>query len=144
MFERLFGSRAGDPAVAARVPPGQYLTEKFPVLHFGRTPGYPDLSAWDLRVWGEVETPFSLRWAELRALPARDVPLDIHCVTRWSKLDTTWQGVPIRHLAEVVRLKPSARFVVFHAEYGFTSNVPLEVALEPDAICAWSYAGEPL
>ena len=136
--------KAPDPAVAARIPPGQVLTEKFPVLHFGRTPEYPDLSRWDLRVFGEVETPFTLRWAELLALPSVEVTLDVHCVTRWSKLDTTWQGVSLSHLAEVAQLKPAARFVVFHSEYGFTSNVPLEVALDPQAMVAWNYDGKPL
>jgi len=136
--------KAPDPAVAARIPPGQVLTEKFPVLHFGRTPEYPDLSRWDLRVFGEVETPFTLRWAELLALPSVEVTLDVHCVTRWSKLDTTWGGVSLSHLAEVAQLKPAARFVVFHSEYGFTSNVPLEVALDPQAMVAWNYDGKPL
>ena len=103
-----------------------------------------DLSRWDFRVWGEVESPFTLKWAEVRSLPRASVTLDIHCVTRWSKLDTTWEGVPFTHLAEVAVLKPSARFVVFHAEYGFTSNVPIEVAMQPDCLLAWSYAGQPL
>ncbi len=107
---------ADDPEILQRIPPGQVLTEKFPVLHFGRTPEYPDLSGWDFRVFGEVESPFTLRWAEFRALPAVQVTLDIHCVTRWSKLDTTWEGVPFTHLAEVAQLKPAARFVIFHAE----------------------------
>ena len=133
-----------DPEIIKRIPPGQVLTEKFPVLHFGRTPEYPDLSSWDFRVWGEVESPFTLKWAEVRALPRATVTLDIHCVTRWSKLDTTWEGVPFTHLAEVAILKPWARFVVFHAEYGFTSNVPLEIAMQPDCLLAWSYAGQPL
>ena len=133
-----------DPEILKRIPPGQVLTDKFPVLHFGRTPEYPDLSAWDLRVWGEVASPFSLRWAEVRALPARSVTLDIHCVTRWSKLDTTWEGVPFTHIAEVAQPTSRARFVIFHSEYGFTANVPLEVAMQPDCILAWSYAGEPM
>jgi DMSO/TMAO reductase YedYZ molybdopterin-dependent catalytic subunit len=133
-----------DAEILKRIPPGQVLTEKFPVLHFGRTPEYPDLSGWDFRVFGEVETPFSLKWAELRALPARDVTLDIHCVTRWSKLDTSWEGVPFSHIAEVAQLRPAASFVIFHAEYGFTSNVPLAIAMQPDCIFAWSYAGRPL
>ena len=133
-----------DPEIIKRIPPGQVLTEKFPVLHFGRTPEYPDLSGWDLRVWGEVSSPFTLKWAEVRALTATQVTLDIHCVTRWSKLDTTWEGVPFTHIAEVAQLKPTARFVVFHSEYGFTSNIPLEVAMQPDCILAWSYAGEPM
>lgn len=133
-----------DPEIIKRIPPGQVLTEKFPVLQFGRTPEYPDLSGWEFRVWGEVETPFTLTWAQLRALPRRQVTLDIHCVTRWSKLDTTWEGVPFTHVAEAARLKPSAGFVVLHAEYGYTSNVPLEVAMHPDCLLAWSYAGQPL
>jgi DMSO/TMAO reductase YedYZ molybdopterin-dependent catalytic subunit len=136
--------KTSDPAVLERIPPGQVLTEKFPVLHFGRTPEYPDLSRWDLRVWGEVESPFTLKWAEVRALPRTTVTLDIHCVTRWSKLDTDWEGVPFAHLAEVALVKPATRFVVFHAEYGFTSNVPLEVAMQPDCILAWNYAGRSL
>src|SRR3970040_607910 len=84
--------KAPDPAVAARVPPRQVLTEEFPGPHFRRTPQDPDLSRWALRVFGEVETPFTLRWAELLALPSVEVTLDVHCVTRWSKLDTTSGG----------------------------------------------------
>jgi DMSO/TMAO reductase YedYZ molybdopterin-dependent catalytic subunit len=136
--------KPSDPEILKRIPPGQVLTGKFPVLHFGRTPEYPDLSRWDFRVFGEVETPFTLAWAEVRALPATQVTLDIHCVTRWSKLDTTWEGVPFAHVADVAQPKPSARFVVFHAEYGFTSNVPLEVEMDPSCVLAWSYAGKPL
>jgi DMSO/TMAO reductase YedYZ molybdopterin-dependent catalytic subunit len=133
-----------DPEIARRIPPGQVLTEKFPVLHFGRVPDYSDLSRWDFRVWGEVEQPFTLRWAEFRALPAKEVTLDIHCVTRWSKLDTTWEGVPFTHIAEVARLKPTARHVLFHSEAGYTANVPLEIAMQPDCILAWHYDGRPM
>jgi DMSO/TMAO reductase YedYZ molybdopterin-dependent catalytic subunit len=133
-----------DPAIAARIPPGQVLTEKFPVLSFGRVPNYPDLSAWDFRVWGEVEQPFSLRWAEFRALPTTEVTLDIHCVTRWSKLDTAWEGVPFSHIIEVAQPKPTARFVIFHAEGGYTTNIPLELARDPQCLLAWNYDGKPL
>jgi DMSO/TMAO reductase YedYZ molybdopterin-dependent catalytic subunit len=136
--------KPADPAIAARIPPGQVLTDKFPVLSFGRVPKYEDLSGWDLRVWGEVEQPFSLKWAELLALPTTKVTLDIHCVTRWSKLDTTWEGVPFSHIIEVARPKPSARFVLFHAEGGYTTNVPLEVAADQQCLLAWNYAGVPL
>jgi DMSO/TMAO reductase YedYZ molybdopterin-dependent catalytic subunit len=136
--------KPSDPEVAKRIPPGQVLTEKFPVLHFGRVPDYGDLAGWDFRVWGEVEQPFTLRWAELRALPAAQVTLDVHCVTRWSKLDTTWEGAPFSHLVEVARPRPEARFVIFHSEAGFTSNVPLEVATDPQCLVAWNFAGEPL
>ena len=132
------------PAVADRLPPGQVLTEKFPVLQFGQVPSYPDLSGWDLRVWGAVEQPITLKWAEVRALPVREVTLDIHCVTRWSKLDTTWEGAPIAHLAEAAAVQPEAKHVIFHSEYGYTANVPLEIALQPDALIAWNFDGKPL
>jgi DMSO/TMAO reductase YedYZ molybdopterin-dependent catalytic subunit len=132
------------PEIAARIPPGQVLTDKFPVLHFGRTPDYPDLAGWDFRVFGDVETPFTLKWAELRQLPVTSVTLDIHCVTRWSKLDTSWEGVSFSHMAEVAQPRPDAKFVIFHAEAGYTANVPLEVAMDPQCVLAWAYAGKPL
>jgi DMSO/TMAO reductase YedYZ molybdopterin-dependent catalytic subunit len=91
-----------------------------------------------------VEHPITLKWAEVRQLPIRQVTLDIHCVTRWSKLDTAWEGAPLTHLAEAVGVKPDARHVVFHSEYGYTANVPLEIALQPDALVAWNFAGQPL
>jgi DMSO/TMAO reductase YedYZ molybdopterin-dependent catalytic subunit len=131
-------------AVADRLPPGQVLTEKFPVLQFGQVPSYPDLATWDFKLFGSVENPLTLTWAEVRALPARQVTLDIHCVTRWSKLDTTWEGAPITHLAEVAGASPDAAHVIFHSEYGYTANVPRDIALQPDALIAWSYDGRPL
>jgi DMSO/TMAO reductase YedYZ molybdopterin-dependent catalytic subunit len=127
-----------------RVPPGQVLTDKFPVLHFGRVPSYPDLSGWDFRVWGEVAEPFTLKWAEFRNLPINEQTLDIHCVTRWSKLDTRWEGVAFTHIAEVAKPTAAARFVIFHAEGGYTSNVPIETAMRPECLLAWSYDGQPL
>ncbi len=127
-----------------RVPPGQVLTEKFPVLHFGRVPEYGELASWDFRVWGEVEEPFTLKWAEFRALPTAEQTLDVHCVTRWSKLDTRWEGVPFTHIAGVARPTPEAKFVIFHAEGGFTSNVPLATAMQTSCILAWNYDGVPL
>jgi DMSO/TMAO reductase YedYZ molybdopterin-dependent catalytic subunit len=133
-----------DPEIAKRIPPGQVLTDKFPVLSFGRTPDYPDLSAWTFRVSGEVETPFTLSWGEFRQLPVASVTLDIHCVTRWSKLDTRWEGVPFSHIVGVAQPRPSARHVIFHAEGGYAANVPLEIANQPDCLLAWSYDGRPL
>jgi DMSO/TMAO reductase YedYZ molybdopterin-dependent catalytic subunit len=130
--------------VADRLPPGQVLTEKFPVLQFGQVPSYPDLSTWDLKVWGAVGTPLTLTWAEVRALPSRQVTLDIHCVTRWSKLDTTWEGAPIADLAETAGVQPDAAHVILHSEYGYTANVPRDVALQPEALIAWSFDGRPL
>jgi len=75
--------------MAIRLPPGQYLTERFPVLTYGRNPKF-DLNSWSLSIWGEVDEPYSLRWDALLALPQTTITTDIHCVTRWSKLDTTW------------------------------------------------------
>jgi len=143
MLERLFGDRLGDPATAGRVPPGQYLTEKFPVLHYGSVPKM-DLETWDFRVWGEVDSPFRLTWAEFGALPRTVLTTDIHCVTRWSKLDTHWAGVSIRTILEMARVRPTAAFVVGHAEQGYTANLPLEVLDDDDVILADTYEGVPL
>ena len=127
----------------ARLPPGQYLTEKWPVLRCGDGPKV-DLATWDFRVWGDVENPIRLSWEELQYLPAAEVTVDIHCVTRWSRFDTSFRGVHWRDLAELVRPKPSARFVVAHAEQGYTSNLPLEALEADDALIVYEADGEPL
>jgi DMSO/TMAO reductase YedYZ molybdopterin-dependent catalytic subunit len=127
----------------ARVPPGQYVTEKWPVLHYGSVPA-TDLATWTFRVWGEVDNPFELSWAEFKQLPRKQVHTDIHCVTRWSRLDTAFEGVPIQHILERAGLKPSARFVVAHAEQGYTANLPLEVLDDDDVLLADTADGEPL
>src|SRR5919197_5496889 len=92
----------------ARVPPGQYLTERFPVLTVGPNPPY-DLATWDFQLYGEVEDELQLSWDELMTLPQKDVVVDIHCVTRWSKLDTAWRGVPVRDVLERARVRPSGK-----------------------------------
>jgi DMSO/TMAO reductase YedYZ molybdopterin-dependent catalytic subunit len=143
MFERLFGTQQKDAAVADRIPPGQYRTEKFPVLHYGSVPS-ADLTTWDLRVYGEVDNPFTLTWDEFRTLPRKTVETDIHCVTRWSKLDTTWEGVPIQEILRLAQLRPTATHVVEHAEQGYTTNLPLSVLDDDDVILADTYGGEPL
>ena len=127
----------------ARLPPGQYLTEKWPVLHAGSVPRV-DLAVWDFKVWGEVEEPLTLTWEEFTELPATEITIDIHCVTRWSRFDTTFRGVHWRDLAARVRPKPTARFVVAHAEQGFTANVPLAAIEDDDALFAYEADGEPL
>lgn len=143
MFERLFGGRTTDPAVADRIPPGQYRTDKFPVLHYGSVPRV-DLATWDLRVHGEVDAPFTLTWEEFKGLPRKQVHTDIHCVTRWSKLDTTWEGVPIQAILEMARLRPTVTHVVSHAEQGYTANLPLEVLDDDDVLLADTFDGRPL
>ena len=103
LYERLFGNKERDAAGADRIPPGQYRTEKFPVLHYGSVPK-TDLATWDFKVYGEVDSPFTLTWEQFKALPRKTVATDIHCVTRWTKLDTTWEGVPIQHVLELAQL----------------------------------------
>jgi DMSO/TMAO reductase YedYZ molybdopterin-dependent catalytic subunit len=127
----------------ARLPPGQYLTEKWPVLHAGTVPDV-DLAVWTLDVSGEVERPLALTWEQLLELPSHEVTVDIHCVTRWSRFDTTFKGVHWSELAKLVSPKPSAQFVVAHAEQGFTANVPLAAIEAEDALVVYEADGEPL
>ena len=128
-----------------RVPPGQALTNKFPVLHYGPVPRFDPLN-WDFRVWGEVETPLKLSWQQFSELPRTKLVMDIHCVTRWSKLETAWEGVSLRMLVEQGILKPlpGAAYVLQHAEYGFTANLPLEVCLQENFLLATHYDGQPI
>jgi DMSO/TMAO reductase YedYZ molybdopterin-dependent catalytic subunit len=126
-----------------RLPPGQYLTEKWPVLHAGTVP-HTDLATWDFRVFGEVENPITLTWEQFNELPRSENVQDIHCVTRWSRFDTRFGGVHWRELAKLVRPKPSARFVVAHAEQDFTSNVPLAFLENDMALLATHGDDEPL
>ena len=138
--EQKLVERGLDPT---RLPPGQYLTEKWPVLHAGTVP-HTDLATWDFKVFGEVEEPVTLSYEELKALPQTEITTDIHCVTRWSRFDTSFRGVHWGELAKLVRPKPNARFVVAHAEQGFTSNLPLEALTADNALVAWEADGEEL
>src|SRR5437016_1973088 len=144
----LFRSKAEDKVRAAgydpaRLPPGQYITEKWPVLHAGDVPAI-DVATWSLRIFGLVEEEVTLDYDQLRALPATDLTTDIHCVTRWSRFDAGFRGVHWRELAKLVRPKPAARFVVAHAEEGFTTNLPLAALEADDALIAWEADGEQL
>ena len=143
MFDRFFGGKTNDPAIAERIPPGQYRTEKFPVLHYGSTPN-TDLASWDFKVFGEVDSPFTLTWAEFKALPRKTVETDIHCVTRWTKLDTTWEGVPIQEILGRAQVRARAGFVLAHSEQGYTANMPLAVLDDSDVLLADTFAGQPL
>src|SRR3954454_12928496 len=126
-----------------RVPPGQYLTERFPVLTVGPNPRF-DLESWDLRVFGEVENEVRLTWDELMDLPQRDVVTDIHCGTRSSKLDTEWRGVPVRDLLDRAGVRPSGTHAMAYSDGGYTTNIPLETLLDDDVLVAHTYAGQPL
>ena len=144
----LFRSKAEDKVRAAgydpaRLPPGQYLTEKWPVLHAGDVPDV-DLGTWTLAVTGELEQPITLTFDQLKALPATEVTTDIHCVTRWSRFDARFKGVHWRELAALCRPKPSARFAIAHAEAGFTANVPLAAIEDARALVVYEADGEPL
>ena len=128
-----------------RIPPGQYLTSRFPVLHYGPVPEL-DLENWEFRVWGEVEKPLVLSWVEFVALPRTKITMDLHCVTKWSKLDTTWEGVSLQTLKELGLVVPTekAGFVIQHAEFGYTANLPLEVISGENFLLATHYEGEPI
>ncbi len=127
----------------ARLPPGQYLTEKWPVLHAGSTP-HTDLARWDFKVWGEIDAPLTLTWPQLSALPTVEVTQDIHCVTRWSRLDATFTGVPWSTIRELVEPKPSARYAIAHAEQDYTANIPASFLDREGAMLATHADGEPL
>jgi DMSO/TMAO reductase YedYZ molybdopterin-dependent catalytic subunit len=124
-----------------RLPPGQYLTERFPVLHVGDVPTYAP-GEWNLTVNGLVDKPFTLSFEELTALPSVTLTTDIHCVTKWSKFDTVWRGVKLKDLLGMAGIHPDATHVMGHAEYGYTANLPMEDALRDESMVVWEYEGE--
>ena len=131
-----------------RLPPGQSLTLKWPVLHAGATPAF-DPDAWTFRVGGHVDRSFTLRWPELQDLPAVEVTRDFHCVTRWSRFDHRWQGVLVRTLLDRAGLQPAATHVMVVGEvggerYGYGANLALDDVLRDDVLLAWSHDGAPL
>jgi DMSO/TMAO reductase YedYZ molybdopterin-dependent catalytic subunit len=128
-----------------RLPPGQSLTLKFPVLHYGPVPPF-NPATWDLRIYGEVEQEVRFNWEQFNQLPRTKLLMDIHCVTKWSKFDTHWEGVSIKTLVEhgLIKIKPTASYLMQHAEYGFTVNLPLNVALQENFLMATHYDGKPI
>ncbi len=132
-------------ASEGRLPPGQALTETFPVLHYGNIPTF-DPATWTFRVWGAVEKEVSWNWAEFNLLPRTRVSMDLHCVTGWSKAETLWEGVSVRTLVDegIIKLAPSAAFIMQHAEYGYSVNLPLAVVLQDNFLLATHFDGEPL
>jgi DMSO/TMAO reductase YedYZ molybdopterin-dependent catalytic subunit len=131
---------------AGRLPPGQSLTQKFPVLHYGPVPMYKTLDDWTFKVFGLVEQEKTWTWDEFNKLPGRKIAMDIHCVTRWSKFDTEWEGVHLKDLLDsgLIKLKPQAKFCIQHCEYGFTVNLPVDVMLADNFLLATHYDGKPL
>jgi len=140
-FRRQLNQR--EKAVSARLPPGQYLTEKWPVLHYGEVPKV-DLATWSFALHGLVEQPIALTLDEMRSLPRQEVKADIHCVTRWSLLDSTWSGVPIAAVLDLVKLQPTATHVLVHAEQGFTANLSLDDLRRPENLLVDQRNGEPI
>lgn len=127
-----------------RTPPGQFLSERFPVLTYGETVRYPNLNGWDLRVFGLVGEEKRFSWADLMALPQQTQTVDIHCVTRWSKLDTTWSGVAWRDFVKLLDIDPKATHVMAHCDQGYTTNIGLDVLDDDDTMLAHLYDGKPL
>jgi DMSO/TMAO reductase YedYZ molybdopterin-dependent catalytic subunit len=136
--------RAIIPAdLAHRVPPGQVIATRWPVLHQGAVPPF-NPATWDLRVWGLVDAEMSWTWAELQRLPVVMIDGDLHCVTRWSSLGHTWTGVSTSVLCDLAGVSPSAQFVVLHGEGGYTANLAIEDFLNPRVVLATHHDGEPL
>ena len=128
---------------SGRLPPGQSLTLKFPVLTYGPNPNF-DPATWDLRVFGEVEKEMRWSWDEFLKLPSTKITVDIHCVTRWSKFDMEWEGVRFSDFVKLFGVKSSAKHVIAHCDYGYTTNVPLEDMMRPDVLLAYKYDGHML
>jgi DMSO/TMAO reductase YedYZ molybdopterin-dependent catalytic subunit len=124
-----------------RLPPGQSLTQKFPVLHYGAVPKF-DEATWDLKVFGEVEHEMRWTWQEFQQIPTAQTISDIHCVTGWSKFGTLWEGPRFRDFVQLFGVKPTAKYVIAHCEFGFTTNLPLESMFDDDVLLAWKYNGQ--
>lgn len=126
-----------------RLPPGQSLTLDFPVLHYGDVPQF-DEKRWDLRVFGEVEQPMRWTWQEFLKLPTVKITCDIHCVTRWSKFDTEWEGVLFRDFIKLFGVKPTAKYVIAHCDGSgaYTTNMELQAMLDDDVLLAYKYDGK--
>ncbi|HEY7955770.1 MAG TPA: sulfite oxidase-like oxidoreductase [Polyangia bacterium] len=132
-----------EPTLAERTPPGQTLTTKWPVLHWGEVPKVTEES-FRFKVFGLVERPVEWDWPAFRALPPVTITSDFHCVTTWSRLDNTWQGVSFRTLAERVGVKPQAKYVMVHGFDGYYTNLGLDWLCAEDVLFAWSHDGQPL
>ncbi|MFH1560336.1 MAG: sulfite oxidase-like oxidoreductase [Chloroflexota bacterium] len=124
-------------------PPGQFVTEKFPVLTYGDTPTI-DLKVWRFRIFGLVEEEMALSWEDFMGLPQIAVTADFHCVTQWSRLDNLWEGVSFKEVVKLTRVKPEARYVTFHCYGGYTTSLPLDLLMDDDVLFAHRHDGKPL
>jgi DMSO/TMAO reductase YedYZ molybdopterin-dependent catalytic subunit len=125
-----------------RVPPNQKVTDGWPVLHYGNVPYYENMDQWDLKIFGLVDQPTKFTYEEFMELPTIQVNNDIHCVTGWSKLDNVWEGVKTQDLFKDINIAPEAKYVMLHAEEGWTTNLPLEDFLRDTSILAYKHNGE--
>ena len=126
-----------------RLPPGQSLTLKWPVLQYGAVPSF-DPQTWGFKVYGLVNSPLTLGWTEFNRLPKIQATSDFHCVTRWSRFNNRWDGVAMREVLRRVVPKPEAAFVLVHAEHGYTANIPLADLDRDEVLLATHHDGEPL
>lgn len=139
----LRGTPPHSAPIAGRLPPGQKVFTNFPVLDLGRRPRIAP-AQWRLRIDGDVEHAQVMDWEAFSALPQVDVTADFHCVTRWSRFDLAWRGVALRSLVDLVTPAPAARFVTLRGADDYTTNLPLDVILAPDAVIAHAVDGRPL
>lgn len=139
------GRRAKEKQARAegRLPPGQSLTLKWPVLHTGSVSKF-NPATWDFKITGLVDQPLRLTWDEFRALPQTETTSDFHCVTRWSRLDNHWKGVLFSEVLQRAKPKPAGQFVLVLAEEGYTSNIPLPDLRRPKVLLAFEHDGQPL
>ncbi len=142
-ISRGFGGKRRQLEAADRVPPGQYVTADFPVLSAGPTPRISP-AAWRFTIEGLVKAPVGWSWDEFQQLPRQEFTVDIHCVTKWSKLGTRWEGIRVDRLLEHAELEPKANYVTAYSYGGYTTNLPLEEMLNGQAFVAYSYGGRPL
>ncbi|MFE8699235.1 sulfite oxidase-like oxidoreductase [Cytobacillus sp. FJAT-54145] len=132
-----------DPALAKRIPAGQVLTERFPILHEGDVPVY-DLDKWDLSVFGEIDKEVKLSFEDVMKMPQTTVTRDIHCVTRWSRFDNQFSGVLFRDFLKEIGVTPSSKYVMLHGDMDYTANVSVADLDRDDVLLAHSFEGEPL
>ncbi len=130
-------------ATKDRVPPNQKLTEGFPVLHYGDVPEM-NLETWNLRIFGLVDQEKVLTWEQFSSLPSSTTKNDIHCVTGWSKLENTWEGVQVQDVLQGLQVDPNAKYVMLHADGGWTTNLPIEDFMSQGALFATKHNGQEL
>ncbi|WP_232696831.1 sulfite oxidase-like oxidoreductase [Brevibacillus daliensis] len=127
-----------------RVPPNQRVTTDFPVLHYGNVPEYKDLTNWTFKIFGLVEVEKTLSFDQMLSLPMAQATNDIHCVTGWSKFDNLWEGIPVEEVVKLVKIKPEVKYVMLHAEEGWSTNMPLADFMTPGNMFAFKHNGEAL